>query len=127
MKLTLKDAEFISKLKTLLDEKGLKIELRQYGGKRLVLRKNYGDRIESFFGMTRQGVRWRFHRLMNEIYPQAYLTILFIESNFGTSLRADAMAIAREQAVLHRRTIRIDKDALRGGRGGAEVKREHQD
>lgn len=86
MKLTRKDAEFLYRLKALLDEKGLRIELRQDGRKRLVLRKNYGDRVEACFGMTRQGVRWRFERLMNAIYPQAYLTILFIESNFGVAL-----------------------------------------
>lgn len=127
MKLTRKDAEFLSKLKALLDAKGLEIELRQNGRKRLVLRKNYGDRIETYFGMTRQGVRWRFRRLMNEIYPQAYLTILFIESNFGSALRQDVMAIAREQAELHRRTIRIDKDALKKSPREVNEDREHED
>jgi hypothetical protein len=126
MKLTRKDAEFLSKLKMLVDEKVMKIELRQDGRKRLVLRKNYGDRVEAYFGMTRQGVRWRFQRLMNEIYQHAYLTILFIESNFGTGLRQDVMAIAREQAELHRRAIRIDKDALMKSPREVVSDREHE-
>ena len=124
MKLTCKDAEFLIKLKALLDEKDLAIELKEDGRKRLVLKKNYGDRIEQYFGMTRQGVRWRFSRMMNEIYPQAYLTILFIESSFGIALRQDAMAIARQQADLQRRTIRIDKDLLK--RNAREVKPDRQ-
>ena len=126
MKLTRKDAEFLSRLKSLMDEKELAIELRENGRKRLVLRKNYGTRIEQYFGMTRQGVRWRFQRLMNEIYPQAYLTILFIESSFGTSLRKDAMAIARQQADLQRRTIRIDKDLLKKNPSGVKPDRQHE-
>ena len=126
MKLTRKDAEFLSKLKSLMDEKELAIELREDGRKMLVLRKNYGTRIEQYFGMTRQGVRWRFQRLMNEIYPQAYLTILFIESSFGIALRQDAMAIARQQADLQRRTIRIDKDLLKKNPSGVKPDRQHE-
>ena len=122
MKLTRKDAEFLSRLKSLIEKRELAIELRENGRKRLVLRKNYGTRIEQYFGMTRQGVRWRFQRLMNEIYPQAYLTILFIESSFGTALRKDAMAIARQQAELQRRTLRIGKETLRKPDGGGDGK-----
>ena len=36
---------------------GLAIELREEGFKRLVLRQNYGDKIEREFGLTRQGLR----------------------------------------------------------------------
>ena len=97
MKLTMKDKEFLANLRTLLDEEGLSIELKEKGLRRLVLRQNYGTRIESLFGMTRQGVRWRFQRLFNEIYIHAYLTILWIESNFGIELREKAMAIAKER------------------------------
>jgi len=97
MKLTIKDKEFLEKLKTALEDKELSIELKFDGASRLVLRKNYGDRIEKDFQMTRQGVRWRFQRLFNEIYVSAYETIYWIESQFGTALRKDALMIAKEQ------------------------------
>lgn len=105
MKLTEKDKEFLEKLRILLDEKELSIEPRHEGLKRLTLRKNYGDKIEREFGMTRQGVRWRFQRLLNEIYPSAYETILFVESSFGVELRVPAMAIARQRAELRREAM----------------------
>ena len=105
MKLTQKDKEFLEKLRGLMEEKQLTIELREDGLRRLVLRKNYGDRIEGEFGMTRQGVRWRFQRLLNDIYPSAYETVLFVESSFGVQLRAPAMAIARQRAELRRQAL----------------------
>ena len=46
MKLTLKDKDFLERLKPLLDSKGLDIDLQKNGLKRLILRKNYGDRID---------------------------------------------------------------------------------
>jgi hypothetical protein len=103
MKLTSKDKEFLEKLRSLFDEHSLWIQPKQDGVTHLVLRKNYGTRLETHFGMTRQGVRWRFHRLFNDIYVNAYVTILWVESNFGTHLRRDAMAIARERLELYRR------------------------
>jgi len=101
MKLTSKDRTFLAKLKALLDEKDLSIELREDGLKRLILRQNYGDRIEQAFGVTRQGVRWRFQRLFNEIYVEAYERIWWIESHFGTDLRQHAIAIAKQRIELH--------------------------
>jgi hypothetical protein len=103
MALTMKDVEFIERLKTMMEQKDLSIELRENGLKYLVLRKNYGSKIESYFGMTRQGIRWRFHRLFNQIYIDSYLAIFWIESNFGTHLRQDAIAIAKEQVELRRK------------------------
>jgi len=35
--------------------------------------------------MSRQGVRWRFYRLFNEVYIEAYEIIFFVESNLGQS------------------------------------------
>jgi len=107
MELTLKDKEFLERLKLLLEEKQLTIELRREGVKRLVLRQNYGDRIQSQFRMTRQGVRWRFHRLFNEIYVNAYLTIFWVESNFGPTLRSKAIEIARERIALRKEAKKI--------------------
>ena len=102
MKLTVKDKDFLAQLRALLDSKDLSIELKNDGLKRLVLRQNYGDKIESAFGLSRQGVRWRFQRLFNEIYVQAYCTIFWIESYFGTELRQMALEIAKEQVALRK-------------------------
>ena len=103
MKLTEKDKDFIEKLKILLESKELSIELVDDGLLRLVLRQNYGDKIESEFKMTRQGVRWRFHRLFNEVYLNAYLTIFWIESNFGVGLREKVIRIAKQQVELRKK------------------------
>jgi len=119
MKLTEKDRVFLERLRCLLDEKDLSIELKEDGLKRLVLRKNYGDRIEQAFGLTRQGVRWRFQRLFNEIYVHAYITICWVESNFGTELREKALAIARERLELQKRQTDAEKACFpKGGNPG---------
>jgi hypothetical protein len=81
----------------------MSIELKQDGFKRLVLRQNYGDKIERSFNMTRQGVRWRFQRLFNEIYSEAYQTIYWFETLFGTGLREKALEIARERVELRKK------------------------
>ena len=103
MKLTEKDKDFIEKLKILLESRDLSIELIDDGLLRLVLRQNYGDKIESEFKMTRQGVRWRFHRLFNEVYLNAYLSIFWIESNFGVGLREKVIRIAKQQIELRKK------------------------
>jgi len=100
MKLTVKDKDFLEQLRALLNSKDLSIELKKDGLKRLILRQNYGDRIEAAFGVTRQGVRWRFQRIFNKIYVDAYLAIFFIESYFGTDLRRYAIQIAKEHVAL---------------------------
>ena len=112
MKLTIKDKEFLERLKWAMDQKALSVELKNSGVRRLVLRQNYGDRIERDFRMTRQGVRWRFQRLFNEIYVSAYETIYWIESQFGTALRQDALAIARERIQERKRVEKIDETAI---------------
>ena len=98
MALTTKDKEFLERLRVLLDDKQLRIELKDDGFLRMVLRQNYGDRVEQSFGVTRQGVRWRFSHIFNEQYVNALVTILLIESAFGTDLRHHAMAIAKQRA-----------------------------
>jgi hypothetical protein len=107
MRLTLKDKDFLERLRILLDSKDLSIELKYDGLTRFVLRQNYGDKIESTFKMTRQGVRWRFQRLFNEIYINAYLAIFWVESNFGTELRQKALEIAKEQVELRNKAQKI--------------------
>ncbi len=42
----------------------------------MVLRGTYGGKVHEAFRMTRQGVRWRFWRLFNDIYVSAFETIL---------------------------------------------------
>lgn len=108
MILTLKDKAFLEQLKGLLESKDLSIELKKDGPKRLVLRQNYGDKIEKTFGMSRQGVRWRFQRLFNEIYVGAYESIYMVESLFGTDLRHLAIEIAKERASLRKQAQKID-------------------
>jgi hypothetical protein len=112
MALTMKDVEFIERLKTMMEQKDLSIEIRDNGLKYLVLRKNYGSKIESCFGMTRQGIRWRFHRLFNKIYIDSYLAIFWIESNFGTQLRQDAITIAKEQVELRRKARNQNRNVI---------------
>ena len=107
MKLTLKDKDFLERLRLLLDSKDLAIELKYDGFKRMILRKNYGDKIESAFNMTRQGVRWRFQRLFNEIYISAYESIYVVESLFGTDLRQKALEVARERVELRKKAQKM--------------------
>jgi len=109
MKLTLKDKEFLEKLKILYDCEDLRIRLAQGPPSYLKLCKNYGDRIENEFCMTRQGVRWRFHRLFNDIYVSAYEAIYWVESNFGTSLRKDVMAIVKERVEMRKKLLKSVK------------------
>ena len=69
----------------------------------MVLKGTYGEKIHRTFGVTRQGVRWRFQHIFGEIYTQAFETILFIEKNFGTQLRDHAIRISREKYQLHQK------------------------
>jgi hypothetical protein len=110
MKLTHKDKDFLERLKPLLGEKELSIELKEDGLKRLVLRQNYGDKVEKTFNMSRQGVRWRFYRIFNEIYIEAYEIIFWVESHFGIGLRQKAMEIARERVELRKKVQKIEFD-----------------
>ena len=107
MKLTHKDKDFLEKLKELSDSKELTVELKNDGIKRLVLRKNYGDKIQEHFKMTRQGVRWRFHRIFSEAYIGAYETIYAVESLFNTELRPLALEIAKERLELRKKAQKM--------------------
>ena len=107
MKLTLKDKDFIEKLKPLFISNQLSIELKENSFKRFVLRRNYGDKIESEFNLTRQGIRWRFKRIFNEIYVNAYLSIFWIESNFGTELRQMVLEVARDRIERRKRAQKL--------------------
>lgn len=119
MALTTKDKEFLERLRVLLDEKALSIDLKDDGYLRLVLRKNYGDKIERTFGVTRQGVRWRFNHIFNDRYVNALFTLLLVESAFGAGLRRHALSIARQRMDFRKRAMdcqRLFQGQRRGGR-----------
>lgn len=103
MKLTEKDKEFLGQLKFLMESKDLWVDLRQDRPSYMVLRGTYGEKIHKTFRMTRQGVRWRFQRLFNDIYVSAFETILFIEKSFGSQLRDHAIRVSRERFELRQR------------------------
>ena len=105
MKLTQKDKEFLETIKTLMATRELWVELRADRPSYMVLRGTYGERVHKAFRMTRQGVRWRFGRLFNEIYVSAFETILFIERVFGSELREDAIRISRERHLLRQEVV----------------------
>ena len=108
MKLTIKDKEFLEKLKKLMAERDLWVDLKNDGYKRMVLRGNYGTKIDKTFRMTRQGVRWRFQRL-SDAYISALEAIYFVESTFGTNLRKMALEIARERIEMCKNCQKMTK------------------
>ena len=100
MKLTEKDLEFLELLRELMQSYDLSVELKIDRPSYMVLRGTYGDKISRAFRMTRQGVRWRFQRVMTDIYTSAFESILFIEKTFGTELREHAIRISKERYAL---------------------------
>ena len=100
MRLTQKDREFLEALRRLMESKDLWVEYREGRPGHMVLRGTYGDKVHGAFHMTRQGVRWRFQRLFNEVYVSAFETILFIEKTFGPRLREHAARISRDRYLL---------------------------
>ncbi len=83
-----------------MDSKNLSVELKPDRPSHMVLKGTYGEMVHEAFRMTRQGVRWRFWRLFNEIYVSSFETILFIEKTFGTQLREHAIRISKERYAL---------------------------
>jgi hypothetical protein len=71
----------------------------------MVLVGHYGDKLGNHLHLTRQGVYWRFDHIFNAMYVEAYATIYFLESNFGTSLRDYALQIARERIALRKKSL----------------------
>jgi len=71
----------------------------------MVLKGTYGEKIHKTFRVTRQGVRWRFQRLFNQVYVEAFLTILMIEKIFGTQLREYAVRISKERYALRQESL----------------------
>lgn len=88
-----------------MESKDLWVELKPDRPSHMVLKGTYGDRGHEDFGMTRQGVRWRFQRLFNNVYVSAFETILFIERIFGPELREHAIRISKERYELRQQAV----------------------
>lgn len=80
-----------------MESKDLSVDLRPGRPSYMVLRGTYRETIHKAFHMTRQGVRWRFQRLLGDVYVSAFESILFIERIFGTQLREHAIRISKER------------------------------
>ena len=110
-----------------MESKDLWVELRPGRPSYMVLRGTYGDKVYRALGMTRQGVRWRFWRIYNDMYVSAFTTILSIEQIFGTRLRDQAIRISRERYALRQELIAggfESADTLRREAPAAEDTRE---
>lgn len=88
-----------------MESKDLSVELRPGRPSHMVLRGTYGEKVHRAFRMSRQGVRWRFWHLFNEIYVSAFETILFVEKAFGTELREHAIRISKERYALRQEAL----------------------
>jgi hypothetical protein len=89
-----------------MESKDLWVELKPDKPSYMVLKGTYGQKIYRAFRMTRQGVRWRFRRLFNDVYVSAFEAILFIEKTFGIQLRDYAVRISRERYALRQEITR---------------------
>ena len=92
-------------MKKLTESKDLWVELKPEKPGYMVLKGTYGEKIHKTFRVTRQGVRWRFQRLFNHVYVDAFLTILMIEKIFGTQLREHAVKISKERYALRQEAL----------------------
>jgi hypothetical protein len=88
-----------------MESKDLWVELRPDRPSYMVLKGTYGEKTHEAFRTTRQGVRWRFQRLFNNVYVSAFETILFIERIFGPELREHAIRISKERYELRRQAV----------------------
>lgn len=89
-----------------MESKDLWVELKPGRPSYMVLKGTYGEKIHKTFRMTRQGVRWRFQRLFNQVYVEAFETILMMEKMFGTELREYAIRISKEKYEVRREAMR---------------------
>ena len=92
-------------MKKLMETKDLWVELKPDMPSCMVLKGTYGEKIHRTFHVSRQGVRWRFYRLFNQVYVEAFETILFLEKAFGTQLREHAIHISKERYALRQEAL----------------------
>jgi hypothetical protein len=102
-----KDKNFLEKLRKLMDSEDLRVDLRPGQPSYMVLKGTYGEKIHETFGVTRQGVRWRFQHLFGQAYVRAFETIMFIEKIFGSRLRDYAIRISKERYALRQKALQI--------------------
>ena len=128
MKLTEKDRTFLELLRKLMQSHDLSVELKVDRPSYMVLRGTYGDKINRAFRMTRQGVRWRFWRVFNDIYIAAFSTILLIEKTFGTELREHAIRISKDRYTLRQEMMsgRLETKAASGNRTGSAREKQRE-
>ena len=88
-----------------MESEDLWVELKPGRPSYMVLKGTYGEKIHKTFRMSRQGVRWRFYRLFNHVYVEAFETILFLEKSFGTQLRDYAIRISKERYALRQEVL----------------------
>jgi len=100
-----KDKVFLEKLRKLIDSKDLRVELRSGQPSYMILKGTYGEKIHKTFGVTRQGVRWRFQHLFGKKYVESFETIMFVETIFGSQLRDYAIRISKERYALRQRVL----------------------
>lgn len=105
MRLSAKDQDFLERLKELMDEDVLWIERAMDQPSRFMLKGNYGTHVEQRFGISRQGVRWRFERLFNQLYVDSFAVLVFIEKLLGPQFRQDALIIAHERFVMRQKAM----------------------
>ena len=103
--MTEKDKTFLETLKKLMDSKDLRVELKPGEPSCMILKGTYGQKVHKSFGVTRQGVRWRFHHLFSKDYVGAFETIVSIEKIFGTQLRDYAIRISKERYAVRQRAL----------------------
>ena len=95
----------MEELRKLMDSKDLWVELKPGEPRYMILKGSYGRKIHDTFGVTRQGVRWRFQQLFGKKYIEAFETIMFIEKTFGTQLREYAIRISKERYALRQKAL----------------------
>ncbi len=96
------------------------VELKPGQPSHMVLRGTYGEKVYRAFRMTRQGVRWRFWRIYNDIYISAFEAILFVETTFGTQLREHAIRISKERYALRQEALGSEFESASVVRDGSD-------
>ncbi len=91
-----------------MDSKDLKVQLTHGEPSCMVLKGTYGEKIHKLFGVTRQGVRWRFQHLFGQAYVRSFETIMFIEKIFGSQLRDYAIRISKQRYALRQKALHPD-------------------
>ena len=107
-----------------MDSKDLRVVLNPGEPSRMVLKGTYGRKIHDTFGVTRQGVRWRFQHLFGQAYVRSFETIMFIEKIFGSELRGYAIRISKERYALRQKALQKDFEYRSKSRKPDETKKQ---